>query len=63
MPAAYITLDPADKIWRLTAVLPAGNYEFKAALNGSWDENYGAGGALNGNNITLDHPGGPVTFR
>ena len=37
--------------------------EFKAALNGSWTENYGAGGALNGNNITLSHPGGPVTFR
>lgn len=61
--AAFMTLDPADKIWRHTAVLPAGSYEFKAALNGSWDENYGAGGALNGNNITLDHPGGPVTFR
>ncbi|BCW65448.1 hypothetical protein NicSoilB4_02110 [Arthrobacter sp. NicSoilB4] len=61
--AAFMTLDPADKIWRFTADLDAGRYEFKAALNGSWDENYGAGGALNGNNIVLDHPGGPVTFR
>jgi hypothetical protein len=60
---AVMTLDPADRIWRLTADLPAGSYEFKAALNGSWTENYGAGGALNGNNITLNHPGGPVTFR
>lgn len=60
---AFMTLDPADRIWRLTADLPAGSYEFKAALNGSWSENYGAGGALNGNNITLSHPGGPVTFR
>ncbi len=28
-----------------TTAIPAGSYEFKAALNESWDENYGAGGA------------------
>lgn len=65
--AAFMTLDPADKVWRLTLPelpeLPAGTYEFKAALNGGWDENYGAGGALNGGNIVLEHPGGAVTFR
>jgi hypothetical protein len=61
---AFMTLDPADKVWRLTVPnLPAGTYEFKAALNGKWDENYGAGGALNGGNIVLEHPGGAVTFR
>ena len=43
--------------------LPAGRYEYKAALNGNWDENYGADGARNGSNIVLDHPGGSVTFR
>ncbi|MEJ1192575.1 alpha-amylase family glycosyl hydrolase [Pseudarthrobacter sp. CCNWLW207] len=62
-PQAMMTLDPADKIWRLTVDLPAGQYEYKAALNGNWDVNYGAGGVLNGANIVLDHPGGPVTFR
>ncbi len=31
--------------------LPAGDYEFKIALGGSWDENYGAGGAEDGENI------------
>ncbi|MBT2534387.1 alpha-amylase [Arthrobacter sp. ISL-48] len=62
-PQARMTLDPADNIWRLTVAMPAGHYEYKAALNGSWDENYGADGVLNGNNIVLDHPGGPVTFR
>lgn len=62
-PQAMMTLDPADNIWRLTVDLPAGQYEYKAALNGSWDENYGADGTFNGPNITLDHPGGPVTFR
>jgi hypothetical protein len=60
---AAMTLDPADKVWRLTVDLPKGTYEFKAALNGGWDENYGAGGALNGSNIVLEHPGGAVTFR
>ena len=58
-----MTLDPADRIWRLTVDLPAGQYEYKAALNGTWDVNYGAGGVLNGPNIVLDHPGGAVTFR
>lgn len=62
--AAFLKLDPADKIWRLTVPnLPAGSYEFKAAINGSWDENYGAGGGANGSNIVLNHPGGAVTFR
>ncbi len=62
--AAQLRLDPADRIWRLTVPeLPAGRYEFKAALNGSWTENYGAGGVRDGGNIVLDHPGGAVTFR
>jgi len=62
--AAFMTFDPADKVWRLTVPeLPAGTYEFKAALNGGWDEIYGAGGAFNGGNIVLEHPGGAVTFR
>nr|WP_307080364.1 alpha-amylase family glycosyl hydrolase [Arthrobacter pascens] len=60
---AMMTLDPADKIWRLTVDLPAGQYSYKAALNGGWDEDYGAGGVRGGADITLDHPGGPVTFR
>ncbi|MFI6825691.1 pullulanase-type alpha-1,6-glucosidase [Kribbella sp. NPDC050241] len=33
--------------------VPAGSYEYKVAVNGSWDENYGAGGVLNGPNIPL----------
>jgi hypothetical protein len=58
-----MALDPADSTWKLTADLPAGRYEFKAAVNGSWDENYGQGGARNGTNIVLNHDGGQVTFR
>ena len=36
-----------------TFSVPAGSYEFKVALNGSWDLNYGAGGAKDGANIAL----------
>ena len=39
-----------------TSKLPAGNYEVKVAINESWDENYGAGGALNGANIPFTVP-------
>jgi alpha-amylase len=62
-PQAMMTLDPADNIWRLTVDLPAGQYQYKAALDGGGDGNYGADGVFNGGNIVLDHPGGPVTFR
>jgi pullulanase len=39
-----------------TRKLPAGNYETKVAINESWDENYGAGGAPNGSNISFTVP-------
>lgn len=47
----------------LTGHLPKGNYDFKVAVGGSWDVNYGANGEANGKNIALrllkDHD---VTF-
>jgi hypothetical protein len=49
-------------VFRGTFNVPAGNYEYKVALNNSWDENYGAGGAPGGANIPVTAPGGPVTF-
>ncbi|MBS4196254.1 alpha-amylase family glycosyl hydrolase [Lederbergia citri] len=55
--------DPADKSTQmqlqenekyvLTGTLPAGNYEYKIAINGSWDENYGVNGERNGSNYQL----------
>jgi hypothetical protein len=39
-----------------TQALPAGDYEAKVAHEESWDENYGAGGALNGANIPFSVP-------
>ena len=38
--------------------LPQGNYEFKVALNESWDLNYGAGGIPGGDNLPLAIPAG-----
>ena len=49
-------------LYRGTFDVPAGGYEYKVALNGSWDENYGSGGAAGGANIPLTAPGGPITF-
>jgi pullulanase-type alpha-1,6-glucosidase len=42
--------------------VPAGSYEYKVALDNSWDVNYGAGGQPGGANIPVTAPGGPVTF-
>ena len=39
-----------------------GAFEYKVAINESFDENYGAGGAPGGANIALTAPGGAVTF-
>ena len=60
---AQMTRDAKDDIWKLPVTnLPAGGYAFKAAINRSWDENYGAGGTPGGSDIPFTHPGGPVTF-
>jgi maltose-binding protein MalE len=52
-----------DGLYRITIEMPAGDWEFKVALDGSWDVNYGSDGALNGPNYTLSvAAAGPVTF-
>ncbi len=43
----------ADGAWRGTFTVPAGTWEYKVALNDTWDVNYGAGAVLNGGNIAL----------
>lgn len=40
-----------DGLFHGTFTIPAGSYECKVALNGTWDENYGAGGVAGGDNI------------
>ncbi|WP_299519648.1 pullulanase-type alpha-1,6-glucosidase [uncultured Serinicoccus sp.] len=62
---AQLSLDAADSVWKRTydaGTIPAGDYEYKAAIDRSWDENYGAGGAPGGANIAYEADGGPVTF-
>jgi len=53
-----------DDVWSTTLTLQAGSYEYKAALNKSWDVNYGAGAVPGGPNIALTVPanGTNVTF-
>ncbi|MBT1004042.1 glycosidase [Paenarthrobacter sp. DKR-5] len=58
-----MAFDPADQLWKLTADLPAGFYQYKVALNRSWDENYGAFGIREGANHELHHGGGELTIR
>ncbi|MFC0187031.1 alpha-amylase family glycosyl hydrolase [Fictibacillus aquaticus] len=45
-----------DGKYKLSGTLPAGSYEYKIAINGSWDENYGVDGVKGGDNykMTLD---------
>ncbi len=59
---AGLTLDMNDKIWKGTYTLPAAPYAYKAAIDKSWDENYGAGGAAGGANIELTAGTDPITF-
>src|SRR5438132_1011368 len=61
--ATHLTYDAGDDVWQGTFSLPAGNYEYKAALNNSWDENYGLHAQPNGSNVPLDVPSSTnVTF-
>src|SRR5437763_392198 len=52
----HLTYDAADDVWQGAFSLPAGNYQYKAALNNSWDENYGLHAVLGGDNIPLSLP-------
>ena len=63
-PAARLTLDARSSIWTKTFTgLPAGDFEYKAAIDGAWTENYGAGGVKDGPNIAVTvPPSGTVTF-
>ncbi len=62
--ATHLAFDDGDGLWHGTFDVPAGSYEWKVAIDDSWDVNYGAGGAAGGANLTLDVPdgGGSYTF-
>ncbi|WP_206208759.1 pullulanase X25 domain-containing protein, partial [Vogesella mureinivorans] len=56
--AAWLQDPDNDGFATFEARLPAGNYEAKVAINESWAENYGAGGAPGGANIAFEVPEG-----
>lgn len=61
--ATFLTYDAEQDLWIGTFDLPAGDYEYKIALNGNWDENYGLDGVEHGDNIPLSLPqDSSVTF-
>jgi pullulanase len=49
----YLTYDENADVWSAVFDLPPGAYEYKVALNNSWDENYGLKAQPNGPNIPL----------
>ena len=50
-PESRLAFDTGDGQWHGTFTLPAGSYSWKVAINDSWTENYGAGGAAGGDNL------------
>ncbi len=50
----YLAYDATDDVWQKAFAVPAGSWEYKAALNDGWDENYGLNAIQNGANIPLN---------
>ena len=48
-----MTFDETHQLWLATFDLPAGDYEYKAAINNAWDESYGVNAEEGGANIGL----------
>ncbi|MEZ4519801.1 MAG: pullulanase-type alpha-1,6-glucosidase [Chloroflexota bacterium] len=58
-----LVFDEEGQVWVNTFTIPAGDYEYKAALNGTWDVNFGLNGDPGGANIPLSlAEETPVTF-
>jgi len=52
--ATHLIFDAGDAVWQGVFAVPAGSWEYKAALDNSWDENYGLGAQRDGPNIPLN---------
>ncbi|WP_203234177.1 alpha-amylase family glycosyl hydrolase [Actinomyces sp. 565] len=60
---ALLTQDPVSGLYTGTFDIPAGTWQYKVAIGGTWDENYGADGVPGGDNIYYTTDGlKPVTF-
>ncbi|NYD56166.1 glycosidase [Nocardioides marinisabuli] len=60
--ATHLAFDETDGRWHATFDLPEGEYQWKIAVNDSWEENYGAGGAAGGDNLVLRVPAGGASY-
>jgi glycosidase/fibronectin type 3 domain-containing protein len=60
--ATHLTYDAIDEVWQGSFVVSAGSWEYKAPLNDSWTENYGANATRDGANIGLTL-GSPATVK
>ena len=49
----YLVFDEEDQLWTATFTIPAGDYEYKAAINDTWDINFGLNAEPGGPNIPL----------
>jgi pullulanase len=49
----FLTFDQEDDVWQGAWELPAGDYEYKVAIDRGWDENYGLNAESYGPNIPL----------
>ncbi|HUS95088.1 MAG TPA: pullulanase-type alpha-1,6-glucosidase [Patescibacteria group bacterium] len=54
--STFLNYDAENDIWTATWELTAGNYAYKAALNGTWDDNFGLLAQYDGPNIPLTVP-------
>ena len=52
--ATHLSFDATDGVWQQIFSIPAGSWEYKAAINNSWDENYGANAQRDGPNLSLN---------
>src|SRR5688500_7050737 len=54
--ATFLEYNADYNVWERTFDVPAGNYQYKVAINGTWDENYGAFADPGGADIGLAVP-------
>lgn len=52
--ATHLIYDAGDTVWQRVFNIPAGNWQYKATLNNSWDVNYGLHATAGGANIPLN---------
>ena len=55
-----LAYDAGDDVWQKSFTVPAGAFQYKAALNGNWTESYGKNAG--GDNIALAADGSAIKF-